>query len=454
MQGMAGRAEEQQMCAGGRRRGASGVPGVLRSALLAGAAAALLFGAPARAQSPDPAPAGPPPMGGPDVKAASAILVDAATGTVLWEKSSGVRRPVASTTKIMTATLLLESGRLDEWVKFSERARHTAYANLNAKPGEQLPMRDLLYAILLRSSNDGCVAAAEHVAGSEAAFARAMTERARALGCFDTRFITSNGLYHPAHFSTAADLARMTRHAIRNPVFNEVVATRTYTLTRSLNAKDLLVRNHNKFLSKYQGADGVKTGYVRQSGRCLVASATRYEGGRPWRLIAVVLNSGDTYGDSSRLMDWGRKFYEPVFFAHRGEQVGTVQVRAGSHPRVPLRAAGDLMAIVRRQAGNNTQREVRVRQGLPAPIEQDQVCGRLVALVDGKPIAEVDLVAAETVGQVWHAGLAPWSGWSMGLAAVLLGPRYARTVAKSARRRRRRLQARRGGADRRGEGCG
>src|SRR5262249_20696685 len=153
------------------------------------------------------------PLSGPDCKAASAILVDAVTGTVLWEHNSHVRRPIASTTKIMTATLILESGRLDDVVTFSEHARQTPYANLNALAGQQFKMRDLLYAILMRSSNDGCVAAAEHLDGEAWKFAQQMTEKARLLGCVDTNFVTVNGLYHPQHYSTAHDLAVMTRYA-------------------------------------------------------------------------------------------------------------------------------------------------------------------------------------------------------------------------------------------------
>ena len=256
-----------------------------------------------------------PALSGPELKAASAILVDAATGTILWEKDCHARRPIASTTKIMTATLMLESGRLDDVVSFSDKARLTPYANLNAKPGEKFSLRELLYAVMLRSSNDSCVAVAEHLAGQAWKYAAQMTVRARQLGALDTNFVSVNGLYDKNHYSTAYDLALMTRHAIQYPLFNEVVGTQERTITRSINQKDTLVRNHNKFLQKYQGADGIKTGYVRQSGRCLVASATGLESGQPWRLIAVVLNSDDTYGDSARMMDWGRKNFQPVFMA-------------------------------------------------------------------------------------------------------------------------------------------
>jgi serine-type D-Ala-D-Ala carboxypeptidase (penicillin-binding protein 5/6) len=413
--------------------------------LLALVAVSLWSPAAARAQEPSTPPE--PPLAPPTVQASSAILVDAATGTVLWEKNARVRRPMASTTKIMTATLVLESGRLDDYVSFSEHARATPYANLNAKPGEKFRMRDLLYAIMLRSSNDSCVAAGEHLSGSAWKFAYQMTAKARELGAVDTNFVTTNGLYHPQHYSTAHDLALMTRYAIQYPFFNEIVGSKSATIGRTINVKDRVIKNHNKFLSRYQGADGIKTGYVRQSGKCLVASATSSEEGNPWRLITVVLNSGDTYGDSAALMDWGRKYFQPVFFARRGEQVAVAAVRGGAQANVPLVVAKDLVGIIRREPGKNMEREIRAAGELRAPVLQDQVGGKLVGLVNGQPVAETDLVAAGPVGQVWTAGMMPWTGWSLGLAALLMVPRYARAFAKGARRRRRRVPARRRSPD-------
>ena len=382
-----------------------------------------------------------PPLPQPQVQAASAIVVDVVTGQVVWEKNARVRRPMASTTKIMTATLILESGRLDEHVTFSEHARKTPYANLNAKPNEQFPMTDLLYAIMMRSSNDGCVAAGEHLSGQAWRFAAQMTQRAHEIGAVDTNFVTTNGLYHPNHYSTAYDLSLMARHAMQYPMFNQVVGTKSKIIDRSINQKDTFIRNHNKFLSRYFGADGVKTGYVKEAGRCLVASSTRQDAGNPWRLVTVVLNSKDTYGDSQRMMDWARKYYQPVFMARAGEQVAVAAIQGGKQAGVPLVVSRDLRAVVRRDLGNNAEREIHALQGIPAPITQNQVGGQLVGLVGGREVARVDLVAAHAVDEAWSlASAAPWTGGSLALGLLLLGPRYARAIAKSARRRRRRLE--------------
>jgi D-alanyl-D-alanine carboxypeptidase (penicillin-binding protein 5/6) len=306
-------------------------------------------------------------------------------------------------------------------------------------------MNELLYGILMRSSNDGCVAAAEHVAGSTARFAEWMNEKARALGATDTHFVTVNGLYDPKHYSSARDLAIFARYAMQYPLFNQIVATQEHTLQRTINWKDTLVRNHNKFLARYEGADGVKTGYVRQSGKCLVASATRPEAGSPWRLLTVVLNSPDIYGDSARMMDWGRKYYAPVVVSRRGESLGTVQVRDGARPDVSVNAKDDLIVILPRQMGKNIEREIHTPKTLQAPVSMGHAAGTVTAVVDGIPQGQVEIIASTPVApRVWMASVAsPWTGGGMILAAFILGSRYARAFAKSSRRRRRRLAARR-----------
>jgi D-alanyl-D-alanine carboxypeptidase (penicillin-binding protein 5/6) len=370
---------------------------------------------------------------------------------VLWEKNSRTQRPNASTTKIMTATLMIESGRLQETVKFSERARRTDYANLNAKPGEQFPMSELLYAILLRSSNDSCVAVGEHLAGSPWKYAWEMTQKAKAIGANDTNFVTTNGLYHPRHFSTAFDLAVMARYAFRYPEFADAVRSQTHYIERSLNQQDRLLKNHNKFLAKYVGADGVKTGYVRQSGKCLVASATSMEAGNPWRLIAVVLKSADTYGDCAKLMDWGRLNFQPVFMSRAGSPVGEARVRDGLADRTPLQASANLVAITRRGANPRVETALHLNGDLEAPVRAGTPVGTLTARLDGRDVAQIPVETSQSVERVSASHAAVWTGWTLVLALVVLGPKYARTIAKGSRRSRRRLSTRRRSVDCGGE---
>jgi D-alanyl-D-alanine carboxypeptidase (penicillin-binding protein 5/6) len=395
---------------------------------------------------------------GPKVKALSAILVDGRTGAVLWEKDARTRRPIASTTKIMTTLLLLEHANLTDTVVASKHAASTPYANLNLRPGERIPMADLLYAIMLRSANDGCVAAAEHVAGSEQAFVALMNQKARELGAVDTNFVTTNGLHDPNHYSTAEDLARIAAYAIRNPQFNALCGARTKTIRRSIAVKDSLVRNHNKLLQRYDGADGIKTGYVRQSGRCLVASATRAEGDYPWRLIAIVLNSGDTYGDTAAMLDWGFARFHPVVLARRGARVAMVRVRGGSPEEVPAIATDDLIAVVPREGasrafGGSLPVDHRLQLAeLKPPILRDQPIGTMCSVVNGRVQRSMPLVAGAAVELDRAASVGRFGGWGVALLAVFGIRGYARSLAKGARRRRRRLPARGRGVDRRGAG--
>lgn len=397
-------------------------------------------------QEPAPAP--------PDVKAASAILIDAATGTILWERESRVRRPQASTTKIVTADLILASGRLDEEVTISEYATRTEYANLNAKPGERIPLRDLLSAILLRSSNDACVAAAEHLAGQPWRFVARMNLWAKQVGANDTNFVTTNGLYHPQHYSTAFDLALLAREASRQPLFNEIVASRQRWIRRTQNQDDLLIQNHNRFLARYQGADGIKTGYVRQSGRCLVASATLLEQGRPWRLLAVLLNSSDTYGDAQRLIDWGRLSYQPVYVAQRGSYLGRAEVRGGERKQAALVTADDLTLVLPRRDNLNISARIESTPSLQAPVIAGYAGGKVQAVHEGAVLGEVPLVTSRAIEPAPPVAILSWTLLTALLAVTTLGPRYARAFAKSPRRGGSRLPASRGGIDYRRESLG
>ncbi|MBI3910153.1 MAG: D-alanyl-D-alanine carboxypeptidase [Armatimonadetes bacterium] len=402
---------------------------------------------PARAgwgQEPSPAipPTVPPP---PPIKASAAILVDMVTGTVLYQRSAHQRRPNASTTKIMTAIVILESGRLQEQVVISKNAIATEYANLSAHPGERIPLSDLLYPLLMRSSNDACVAAAEHLCGSPRAMADAMNRKVLEMGLKNTHFVTVNGLYDPQHYSSAADLAQMARYASQLPEFNEIVACRKHVIRRSLNKKDAVITNRNKFLNAYSGADGIKTGYVRQSGRCLVASATRVEGQYPWRLVTVVLNSPDPVRECSTLLDYGFQNFEPVFFARRGQPVGTAKVSGGTAASVPLVAQQDVLAVLPRGTVGQPILSVVPIRSLAAPLAERQVAGKIYGYLNGQMLSVADAGAGAAVARRF-----PFWPWTMVLLGMVLVPRYARALAKGARRRRRRLPATGRGADRPG----
>lgn len=243
-----------------------------------------------------------------DLKADSAVLMDYTTGQVLFQKNAHTRRAPASTTKILTSIIAIEKGKLQQRMIASHRAARADGSSIYLRAGDTHSLRELLYGILLNSGNDAAVAVAENLAGSETAFARWMTVKATEIGAVDSHFINCSGLPAKDHYSTAYDLAVIARYALRNPVFADIVRTKRKLIRRSGNPCEQLLMNHNKLLWRYQFADGVKTGYTLEAGRCLVSSATK--NGR--RLIVVVLKSKDIYGDSAQLLDYGFENYQSL----------------------------------------------------------------------------------------------------------------------------------------------
>jgi D-alanyl-D-alanine carboxypeptidase (penicillin-binding protein 5/6) len=243
-----------------------------------------------------------------EVSAASAILLDPETGAVLFARNPDDLRPPASTTKILTALVILERGRLSDMVTVSRAAAQVGGQQMGLRAGQRLSLRDLLVAMLIQSANDAAVAAAEHVGGGLPGFVAMMNETARELGLHESRFANPHGLDEPGHYTSARDLARLAQVALEDPVFAEIVRMSEARLTvwqpgrnGRLLPRVRVVRSHNRLLGRLDGADGVKTGYTGGAGRCLVASASR-EG---QRLIAVLLNDPHRWSDAAVLLEYG-----------------------------------------------------------------------------------------------------------------------------------------------------
>ncbi|MCG0277271.1 MAG: D-alanyl-D-alanine carboxypeptidase [Thermanaeromonas sp.] len=326
----------------------------------------------------------------PWVSAAAAILLEASTGQVLYAKNAHQERPPASTTKIVTAILGLELGRLDGYVKVSKYAASTPGASIDLVPGVVLRLEDLLKGALLSSGNDATVAIAEHLAGSEETFAWLMNRKAVLLGAFRSRFVNPNGLPAEGHYVTAYDLAVITRYALAHPLFSQMVKTRQAEIMASDGPRYLY--NTNRLLGSYPGADGVKTGTTNAAGQCLVASATR--NGR--QLIAVVLRSDDRYEDASNLLDYGfNSFYlEKV---REGQRVGTVYVRNGQKQEIGAVASREVAWAVPKDKISQLEKRVILYPRVKAPVQKGQVVGRIVLLYQGKEVSSADLVAEEGV---------------------------------------------------------
>ncbi|MDN5325738.1 MAG: hypothetical protein PWP41_434 [Moorella sp. (in: firmicutes)] len=333
----------------------------------------------------------------PQITAPAAVLMEASTGQVLFERRAREERPPASTTKIMTAILALELGRLDTPIKVSENAATTPGASIYLQKGEVLTLGDLVKGALLESGNDATVAIAEGLAGSEAGFAFLMNRKAWLLGARMTHFNNPNGLPDPGHYTSAYDLALIARYALGNPVFRRLVATVEDQIPGPDGVRHLY--NTNRLLESYPGADGVKTGTTAAAGQCLVASATRE--GR--QLIAVVLGSADRYGDTRSLLDYGFK----NFYCERvkaGETLGQVYIPNGEKTSIGVAPAMDAGFTAPLARSGQLEKRVLLPRAARAPVKKGQELGRVQILFDGQVVAAAPLVATEDVRAI------PW--WS------------------------------------------
>ncbi len=328
----------------------------------------------------------------PKVRAASAILMDADTGEVIYEKDADAERPMASTTKVMTALLFCEHVPEDTVITASKNACKIHNCSLHLKPGEQISARDLLRAMLIRSANDTCVAAAEQTAGSEQAFVALMNERAAQIGAFHTHFANPHGLTAPDHFTTARDLANIARQAVQQKRIMAVVKLLDCTINRSVLKRDCNLHNYTHFVGRYDGAEGLKSGWTTPSGHCYVGVASR----KGWRLISVVLNTPEYGTDTTKLMDFGFGKYERIHVADSGLPTGDAPVKSGIRATVASCTAQDLRVVVPK--GERDRLEKRVRFGVPkAPLEAGAEVGALDVFIAGQAVLSVPVVATESV---------------------------------------------------------
>ena len=306
-----------------------------------------------------------------DVSAKSAIIVDAESGKVLWEKEAFAPRHPASTTKIMTSLLLLEHTQPADWIVAPKGVDKVEPSSMHLRVGEKVSARGMLYALMLRSANDGCVAVAHHISGSVAAFAKLMNERAREIGCLNTNFANPNGLTHPKHLTTAYDLSLMAREAMKLEDFRTAAKTQKKTIARSINHKDQVMQTHNKWLAKDLSADGIKTGYTRAAGKCYVGSATR-EG---YRIITVILKSEDWQVDHQRMLNWAYDNHAKELVAAANAEIGKLTLPNSEPAEIPLVVRSEVHRIARRDGSDPLKIDIQYLPNLEAPIQEGQELG-------------------------------------------------------------------------------
>lgn len=332
----------------------------------------------------------------PTLSAQAAVLMDAKTGQVLYDRNMNKKLAPASTTKIMTAIIAIESGRLDETTRVSIHAASTPGSSLNLYPGQSITLRELLTGLLLRSGNDAAVAIAEHLAGSVDAFVVIMNQKAGSIGALHTHFRNPHGLSAPNHVSTAFDLAWITRYALNNPTFAEIVGTKETNiewLDRKGKSHDRNLRNTNKLLWMLEDADGVKTGTTNAAGPCLVSSATRNN----QKLIAVVLHDHSRWFDSMMLLKHGFDTYDLYEYAEQGAVFASLPVDNGITGMVDALVAAPAALVVNAADYSAVTVEVDLPEKIKAPVYQGQKIGEIIFYVQDKAVKTVDLVAGNAV---------------------------------------------------------
>lgn len=323
----------------------------------------------------------------PSVSARSAVLFEPESGRVLWEKDGNTPRPMASTTKLMTALLAAESLEAEKAVTVSAAALPVEGTQIGLRAGETLSVRDLLAALLLASGNDAANALALAVDGSFEAFAGRMNRRAATLGMKDSLFVTPSGLDAPGHAASAADMARLGAAVLKNPLLAELCAAKTATVT--VGGRKITLSNHNRLLKLCEDCVGLKTGFTKKSGRCLVSAAKR----NGITLVAVTLNAPDDWNDHLALYTYGFSLVERVTL--KAEIPVSRPVMGGEAERVRLTAVGPTDASV--VQGEKVTAQVELSPFLWAPLEREETVGRVRFFCGERPVAEWRLVTAESV---------------------------------------------------------
>ena len=333
---------------------------------------------------------------GPEVSAQSAVVLTADTGTVLFEKDGHTPRPVASTTKIMTALLALEAAQEqgDPLVDITQEMVAVEGSSMGLQAGDSISLTGLAAGMLLASGNDAANAAALYLDGSLESFAARMNQRAAALGMEDTHFVTPSGLDGEdaqglGHLSTAYDMALLARAALENQAFRQLCSSPSLAVEFAEPVKRVTYTNHNKLLTQYPGCVGVKTGFTKEAGRCLVSAAER-DGAL---LIAVTLNAPNDWEDHAALLDYGFTQVEPYQLAG-GDVRLTVPVVGSPVEAVSLRGSNGGEVTLPLGQGAQVERVVRVPKFLYAPVEAGEQMGEICWYLEGQLLGSAPLTAA------------------------------------------------------------
>ncbi|MEW9674677.1 D-alanyl-D-alanine carboxypeptidase family protein [Lentibacillus sp. L22] len=313
----------------------------------------------------------------PSTSAKQAILMEQSSGRVLYEKDANQRRPIASITKIMTAIIAIESGKMDDTVTVSKRAVYAGGSSIYLEEGEKIKLRDLVYGLMLRSGNDAAVAIAEHVGGSVEGFSYLMNQKARWLGMTNSHFDNPHGLDSKTHYSTAYDMALLMQYAMDNDAFRKITGAITYKAT----TKKYAWQNKNKLLTRYYDyCIGGKTGFTKIAGRTLVSTARKDD----MELIAVTLNAPDDWQDHIGMYDWAFDKYKMTSVLDKGKMTYHVQ---GTNQKT----TGFIHQNIAYPLDSQEQNSIRLKTFMLNKDLQNnkEKIGKTIVYLDGTPLEEV-----------------------------------------------------------------
>ena len=339
----------------------------------------------------------------PEINGKAAILIDARSGMVFYEKNSEQPLPMASVTKMMTLTLILEAVAaekisLDDIVRVSPYAASIMGTHVWLEPGEQFPLRELVYAIAVGSANDASVAVAEYIAGSEQAFVEQMNKRAKELGLESTIFANSSGLPvadGSPHAMSAKDAAKLAQHVINVPLMMDFVSTYEYTMRKDGSQRPQLW-NYNRLLRRYQGVDGIKTGFTSEAGYCIVATAQR-DG---LRLICVVFGSeteADRENDVRTLLDYGFRKYRNYTVLTQGEEIDTVILKKAVPEQVKIVLAEDLNVTIERGEEKQVETKYILKENIEFPLMPGESIGEISGYLNEQKLGSANLTVTSEI---------------------------------------------------------
>ena len=331
----------------------------------------------------------------PAVNATSAIAIDSNSLRILYEKNAFSKKPMASTTKIMTIIVAVENNSLDEIVTISKKAAGTGGSSAKLKAGKQIKLEELLYGLMLNSGNDAAVAIAEHTAGSVEEFAKIMNEKAIELGALNTNFVTPHGLDTQNHYSTAYDMAIISAYALKNPIIAKIVNTTEKTMHFE-DGSSVYLNNTNKLLSVYNGANGVKTGYTGMAGRCLVGSATK--NGR--QVITVVFGehtSSSRINDTVKLLDYSFNNYVLTNLCDLFDINFKIAIEKGEKSNIAPIYENKLILPLTTQEKQNITVKKHYNQNIIAPIKQNQTIGQVDFMLNDVLLGRVNIISQQEV---------------------------------------------------------